>query len=61
MFNNLQIRGCTRTSRYSFYLACQDAVLSKSKLRSITTQIALSEYFRSAPLLQKSFRLKEVY
>jgi len=43
MFSNFQLRVCTRTSRYWFYLACQDVVLSKAKLRTITTQIALSK------------------
>jgi len=61
MFSNFEIRGCTRTSRYWFYLPCQNVVLSKAKLNSITTQIALSKYFRSAPVLEKSFLLKEVY
>lgn len=61
MFSTFQIRGRTRYSRYWFYLACQDVLLSKAKLRSVTTQITQSKHFRFAPELAKSFLLKEVY
>lgn len=53
MFTTFQVRGCKRNSRYWFYLACQDIVLSKAKLRSVTTQVTHSKYIRSAPELAK--------